>query len=345
ECKKAGITPVMITGDHRLTALAVARELGIVTDESAVIEGKDIAGQDLTRYRVFARVSPEHKMQIINAFQGKGEIVAMTGDGVNDAPALRHADIGIAMGIAGTDVAEAAAAMVLTDDNFATIVGAVEEGRGIYDNILKFVRYILTTNTGEIFTMFFSVLCQFPLPLLPIQILWVNLVTDGLPAVALTMEPIEKDVMRRPPRAPNEAIAGHGLLWSMLGIGLLMAAVTLGLFKLGLAGSLVKARTMAFCALALLQMAHALNSKSLTASLFKTGIGNNLYLVGAIALTVMLQFAVVQMPALQGIFQTTALSWREWGLIILLSLTPIMVVEIRKQLWPAEKGKKSSPSA
>jgi Ca2+-transporting ATPase len=311
KCFRAGILPVMITGDHRLTALAVASELGI-TD-------------------VFARVSPEDKLKIVEAFKRKGEIVAMTGDGVNDAPALKFADIGVAMGIAGTDVAKEASDMILTDDNFATIVGAVEEGRGIYDNILKFVRYILTTNSGEIFTMFFSILLGFPLPLLPIQILWVNLVTDGLPALALTMEPIEKDIMLRPPRKPAESITGHGLLWSMVGIGFLMAIVTLSLFSFGMISSLAKARTMAFSALSFLQMAHVLNCKSLDKSLFRIGIFSNLYLIGAILLTLALQVTVVQMPLLQKIFYTATLSWQEWTLVILLSLTPLAVVEFRKR--------------
>lgn len=332
ECKHAGIVPILITGDHRLTAFAVAKELGIADEESGVIEGKDMEGKDLTRYRVFARVSPEHKLDIVKAFKAKGEIVAMTGDGVNDAPALKTANIGVAMGIAGTDVAKEASDMILTDDNFATIVGAVEEGRGIYDNILKFVRYILTTNSGEIFTMFFSIILRFPLPLLPIQILWVNLVTDGLPALALTMEPIEKDIMSRPPRKPDESITGHGLLWSMVGIGFLMAIVTLGLFKFGMGLSLGKARTMAFSALALLQMAHVLNCKSLDKSLFNIGIFSNRYLVGAVLSTLILQLAVVQLPLLQKIFNTTGLSWQDWLLTVGLSLTPVLVVEVRKRL-------------
>jgi Ca2+-transporting ATPase len=331
KCRQAGILPVMITGDHRLTAMAVARELGITAKGSEIIEGADLLGKDLTRYRVFARVSPEHKLQIIKAFKGRGEIVAMTGDGVNDAPALKSADIGVAMGMVGTDVAKEAADMILTDDNFATIVGAVEEGRGIYDNILKFVRYILSTNSGEIFTMFFSVLLQFPLPLLPIQILWVNLVTDGLPALALTMEPVEKDIMARPPRKPNESITGHGLLWSMLGIGMLMAVVTLFLFKVGNGSSLEKGRTMAFSALSFLQMAHVLNCKSLDKSIFKVGIFSNLYLIGAILLTILLQVMVVQMPLFHKIFYTANLSWQEWLLISALSLAPIFLVEARKR--------------
>ncbi|MDD5382712.1 MAG: calcium-translocating P-type ATPase, PMCA-type [Candidatus Margulisbacteria bacterium] len=333
KCRQAGILPIMITGDHRLTALAVARELGITDRETEVIEGRDLQGKDLTRYRVFARVSPEHKLDIINAFKSKGEIVAMTGDGVNDAPALKVADIGVAMGITGTDVAKEASDMVLADDNFATIVGAIEEGRGIYDNILKFVRYILTTNSGEIFTMFFSILLRFPLPLLPIQILWINLVTDGLPGLALTMEPVEKDIMKRPPRKPDESITGHGLLWSMIGIGALMALITLSLFVFGRGESLAKARTLAFSALSFLQMAHVLNCKSLDKSLFKVGLFNNLYLIGAIFSTVILQIIVIQLPLLQNIFNTTYLSLNDWLLVGGLSLSPIVIVELRKLVF------------
>ncbi|MCU0640851.1 MAG: cation-translocating P-type ATPase [Candidatus Margulisbacteria bacterium] len=334
-CRTAGIRPVMITGDHRLTALAVARELGITEQEAEVIEGRDLAGRDLTRYRVFARVSPEHKLDIVNAFRAKGEIVAMTGDGVNDAPALKASDIGIAMGIAGTDVAKEASDMVLTDDNFATIVGAIEEGRGIFDNILKFVRYILTTNSGEILTMLLAIVFRLPLPLLPIQILWINLVTDGLPALALTMEPIEKDIMRRQPRKPSESITGGGLLGSMVGIGVLMAAITIGLFQLGVNVSLAEGRTMAFAALSFLQMAHVLNCKSLRHSLFETGLGNNLYLVGAIALTGLLQYLVTEIGWLQRIFYTVSLDPAHWAMVIGLSLLPIVAVELRKRFRPA----------
>jgi Ca2+-transporting ATPase len=335
ECRQAGILPIMITGDHRLTAFTVAKELGMVRDEAEVLEGKDFAGKDLARYRVFARVSPEHKLDIINAFKSRGEIVAMTGDGVNDAPALKRADMGVAMGVTGTDVAKEASDMILTDDNFATIVGAVEEGRGIYDNIMKFVRYLLSANSGEILTLFFSIILRFPLPLLPIQILWINLVTDGLPALALSVEPIEKDVMLRRPRRPDDKIAGRDLLLSMLGIGLLMAAVTLFLFKFGLNSSLAKAQTMAFCALSFMEMAHVLNCKSLDRSIFKVGLFSNLYLIGAIISTVILQYMVVEIPWLQPIFKTASLNWQEWLLVTLLSLTPILAVELRKWLFPS----------
>ncbi|MBI5399314.1 calcium-translocating P-type ATPase, PMCA-type [Candidatus Saganbacteria bacterium] len=334
-CYEAGITPIMITGDHRLTALAIAKEAGIAAAPELVLEGQEIdqrnlSSADLLSYRVFARVSPEHKLKIVTAFKQHGEVVAMTGDGVNDAPALKASDIGVAMGISGTDVSKEAADMILTDDNFATIVGAIEAGRGIYDNLMKFVRYVLTTNAGEVLVMFSSVLLGFPLPLLPIQILWVNLVTDGLPALALTMEPLEDDIMKRPPRRPDAAITDRGLFLSMLGIGLLMTVVTLSLFLFGLNESLAKARTLAFTSLALLQMTHVLNCKSDQQSLFKVGLFSNRYLIWAITSTFFLQWLVVSVPFLQAIFHTTTLSLAEWILVLLGAATAILAVELRK---------------
>ena len=338
-CKQAHIRPIMITGDHKLTALAIARELGLAEHEGEVMEGSELDKVDLkkiiNKIKVFARVSPEHKLRIVLALKDQGEIVAMTGDGVNDAPALKKADIGVAMGIMGTDVAKEASDMVLTDDNFASIVAAVEEGRGIYDNIKKFVRYMLTTNSGEILTMFGSILLRLPLPLLPIQILWINLVTDGLPALALSVEPTEANVMQRPPRDPKEKITSGGLLYSMLGIGILMAAGTLGLFYLGLLSEgLVKGRTLAFTALSLFQMSHVLNCKSLDRSLFKVGVFSNLYLILAIFSTIMMQMAVVYIPPLQGVFKTTALTSAELLLVIAVASTPILAVEARKRFSP-----------
>jgi Ca2+-transporting ATPase len=338
-CQQAHIRPIMITGDHKLTALAIARELGLAEHEGEVMEGSELDKVDLkkiiNKINVFARVSPEHKLRIVLALKDQGEIVAMTGDGVNDAPALKKADIGVAMGIAGTDVAKEASDMILTDDNFASIVAAVEEGRGIYDNIKKFVRYMLTTNSGEILTMFGSILLRLPLPILPVQILWVNLVTDGLPALALSVEPAEADIMRRPPRDPKEKISAGGLLYSMLGIGVLMAAGTLGLFYLGLkAEGLVKARTLAFTALSFFQMSHVLNCKSLNRSLFRTGLFSNLYLILAIFSTIIMQMAVVYLPPLQGVFKTTALSFAELFLVIAVASTPILAVEARKKFNP-----------
>jgi len=344
-CKQAKMRPIMVTGDHKLTALAIAKELGIARDESEVMTGEELAvisdeklGEKVKSINVFARVSPEHKVKIVAALKSHGEIVAMTGDGVNDAPALKKADIGVAMGIVGTDVAREASDMVLTDDNFATIVSAVEEGRGIYDNIRKFIRYMLSTNSGEIFTMFFSILLRFPLPLLPIHILWVNMVTDGLPAVALSAEPIEKGIMQRAPRDPNESIFAGGLLYSMLGIGILMAVGTLWLFNHHLqAGGIVKARTVAFSVLALLQMAHVLNCRSMDKSIFKIGLFSNLYLVLAILSTLALQVAVVYVPFFQYAFNTVALSGADWLYISGIALTPIFFVELRKLLFSRGK--------
>ncbi|MDD5593411.1 MAG: cation-translocating P-type ATPase [Candidatus Margulisbacteria bacterium] len=337
-CRQAGIRPIMITGDHKLTALAIAIELGIAKSDSEVLTGRELEAMSVPELKekvkainVFARVSPEHKLRIIEALKSRGEIVAMTGDGVNDAPALKKADIGIAMGESGTDVARAAADMVLTDDNFATIVAAVEEGRGIYDNIKKFIRYMLSTNSGEIFTMFFSIVLRWPLPLLPIHILWVNLVTDGLPAVALSAEPIEKGIMQKPPRDPNESIFAGGLLMSMLGIGTLMAVGTLCLFSLNLNGTGIdKARTVAFTTLSLLQMAHVLNCRSLDKSIFKLGLFSNVYLALAVGSTIVLQVLVVYVPFLQFAFRTVPLEAIDWLLIAVVSLTPIFFVEARK---------------
>jgi P-type Ca2+ transporter type 2C len=337
-CQQAKIRVIMITGDHRLTALSIARELGIAQDEAQVLSGWELEKLDLGQLKekvrtvnVFARVAPEHKLKIVEALKSLGEIVAMTGDGVNDAPALKKSDIGIAMGEAGTDVARGAADLVLTDDNFATIVASVEEGRGIYDNILKFIRYMLSTNSGEVLTMFLALVLRLPLPLLPLQILWVNLVTDGLPAVALSAEPIEKGIMQRPPRSPQESIFAGGLLMSMLLIGGLMALGTLWLFHLNLAWSgLDKARTVAFTTLSLLQMAHVLNCRSLDKSIFKLGVFSNRYLTLAILSTIVLQGLVIYVPFLQFAFRTVPLNIADWLMISAVALSPILAVEARK---------------
>jgi Ca2+-transporting ATPase len=309
-CKEAGITPVMITGDHKLTADAIARELGIE--------------------KVYARVSPEQKLNIVEEYKSKGHIVAVTGDGVNDAPALKRADIGIAMGITGTDVAKEASDMVLADDNFATIVEAVREGRGIFENIRKFVWYLLSANVGEILTMFFAIILRMPLPLLPIQILWVNLVTDGLPALALSAEPIESDVMKAPPRKKEEGIINKSIIISMFMVGISMAVVTLILFNIGLKDSLLKGRTFAFSALAMLEMYHVFNCKSEKLSVFKTGIFSNIYLILSVALTIILQLLVIYNPVLQKIFRTVPLSGAELMLLFALSSTPLILIEIKK---------------
>jgi Ca2+-transporting ATPase len=311
-CKEAGIEPVMITGDHRLTAMAVAKELGI--DE------------------VFARVSPEQKLNIVEEYRALGKVVAVTGDGVNDAPALKRADIGVAMGITGTDVAKEASDMVLSDDNFATIVAAVKEGRGIFENIRKFVWYLLSANVGEIFTMFFAIILNMPLPLLPIQILWVNLVTDGLPALALSVEPVEKDVMKKPPRRKEEGIINRNIINSMIFIGVIMAAVSLFLFTVGMKDSIEKGRTFAFSALAFLEMYHVFNCRSENRSTFSVGIFSNVYLVLSVAFTVLLQLMVIYNPILQKIFYTVPLSGQELFYLFALSSLPLWFMEIKKAL-------------
>ncbi len=311
-CKEAGIKPVMITGDHKLTAMAVARELGIE--------------------EVFARISPEQKLNIVEDYQSKGGIVAVTGDGVNDAPALKKADIGVAMGITGTDVAKEASDMVLADDSFATIVAAVEEGRGIFENIREFVWYLLSANVGEILTMFFAIILGMPLPLLPIQILWVNLVTDGLPALALSAEPIEKDVMKKPPRRKEEGIINKNILVSMILIGMIMAAVSLFLFTIGMKESLEKGRTFAFSALAFLEMYHVFNCKSEHRSVFAAGIFSNKYLVLSVAFTVILQLFVIYNPIMQKIFYTVPLSGMELFYLFALSSLPLLFMEAKKAL-------------
>ncbi|MBN3032545.1 MAG: cation-translocating P-type ATPase [Candidatus Saganbacteria bacterium] len=337
-CRQAGIRPIMITGDHRLTALAIAQQVGIASGEDEVLTGLELENltdaelqEKVARVNVFARVSPEHKLRIVAALKRRGEIVAMTGDGVNDAPALKQADIGVAMGAGGTDVARESADLVLTDDNFATIVAAVEEGRGIYANIKKFIHYMLSTNSGEIFTMFFALLLRLPLPLLPVQILWVNLVTDGLPAVALAAEPLEPGTMRQPPRPAGESIFAGGLLGSVIGIGSLMAAGTLWLFYLNLNwGGIDKARTVAFTALSLLQMAHVLNCRSLDRSVFQLGLFSNFYLALAVLATIVLQALVIYVPFLQFAFGTVPLDLIDWLLIGAVALTPLIGVETRK---------------
>ncbi|HEX6305324.1 MAG TPA: cation-translocating P-type ATPase [Anaerolineales bacterium] len=335
-CRKAGIRPIMITGDHPLTARYIAEELGIATD------GRILTGQDLARMpeseleevvkevNVFARVSPEHKLRIVGALQKNGQIVAMTGDGVNDAPALRKSDIGVAMGITGTDVAKEASDMVLLDDNFATIVAAVEEGRTIYDNIRKFFKYTMTSNTGEIWVMLVAPFLGMPLPLLPLQILWINLVTDGLPGLALGVEPPEPDVMSRPPYDPKESFFGRGLGWQILWIGVLMGVVSLGLGFWLWSVDHPYWQTMVFTTLTLSQMGNALAIRSRRESIFKIGFLSNKALLGAVALTLVLQLAVIYVPFLQDFFNTEALSFRDLGLSLALSTVVFWAVEAAK---------------
>jgi Ca2+-transporting ATPase len=342
-CKTAGIIPVMITGDHPATARSIAHRLGIVSDGGEVMTGAELAQLSQEEFeekvldiRVYARVDPQQKIKIVRALQDKGEFVAMTGDGVNDAPALKHADIGIAMGKGGTDVAREASALVLLDDNFSTIVAAVREGRRIFDNIRKFIKYTMTSNAGEVWTIFLAPFFGLPIPLLPIHILWINLVTDGLPGLALTAEPAEKGIMQRPPRPPKESIFSHGMWQHMLWVGLLMGGVSLFTQAWALHSGSAHWQTMVFTVLCLSQMGHVLAIRSEKESLFKIGIFSNLFLLAAVALTFVLQMATIYVPLLQPIFKTEALSAEELVLCIALSAVVFVAVEIEK--WLVRRG-------
>jgi Ca2+-transporting ATPase len=335
--KTAGIRPVMITGDHPLTARQIAWELDIATDGQP-LTGRELAQMSVDdleevveQVAVYARVSPEHKLKIVQALQARGQIVAMTGDGVNDAPALKKADIGVAMGITGTDVSKEAGDMVLLDDNFATIIAAVKEGRTIYDNIRKFIKYTLTSNAGEIWVMLLAPLVGMPLPLLPLQILWINLVTDGLPGLALGVEPAERDTMHRPPHHPQESIFGRGLGRHVAWVGLLMGFVTLGLGYWAWRAGQANWQTLLFTTLTLSQMGHALAVRS-GDSLFTVGLLTNRSLLGAVLLTFVLQMAVIYLPFLQSVFKTEALSLGELALSLVLSTVVFWGVELEKWL-------------
>lgn len=335
----AGIRPVMITGDHPLTAVYIARELGIIHPQHG---GRVLTGQELEKLSVeelegavdevavYARVSPEHKLKIVQALQMKGHIVAMTGDGVNDAPALKKADIGVAMGITGTDVSKEAADMVLLDDNFATIVAAIEEGRRIYDNIRKFIKYALTSNSGEIWVMLVAPLLGMPLPLLPLQILWINLVTDGLPGLAMTVEPAEHNIMRRPPFHPKENIFSRGMGRDIIWIGLLLAAVSLGMGYWVWGNGNPAWQTMIFTTVTLSQMGNVLALRSDRESLFQMGLFSNKLLLGSVLLTIGLQMMVIYTPFFQKIFNTRALSATDLAISLGISSVVFMGVEIFK---------------
>jgi Ca2+-transporting ATPase len=339
-CRAAGITPVMITGDHPITAKAIAARIGILGDEpKTVITGRELDRLTMEEFeervdhiRVYARVAPEQKLKIVKALQDRGQFVAMTGDGVNDAPALKRADIGIAMGITGTDVSKEAAHMILLDDNFATIVKAVGEGRKIYDNIRKFIRYLLTTNSGEIWTLFLAPLVGLPIPLLPIHILWINLVTDGLPALALSVEPAEGEAMQRPPRDPKESIFAHGLGFHAVWVGLLMGGIVLFTQAWAIRTEHVHWQTMVFTTLCLTQLGHVLAIRSEKNSLFTIGLFSNMALFGAVALTFVLQMATVYVPYLNVIFKTEPLTLAELLLVLALSSGVFIAVEIEKLL-------------
>ncbi|KAB2954481.1 calcium-transporting P-type ATPase, PMR1-type [Heliorestis acidaminivorans] len=326
-CQRAGIKTVMITGDHPVTGLAIARELGIAKSSQEVIVGHQLdkmTDKELIERvegtSVFARVSPVHKLRIVGAFKKQGQVVAMTGDGVNDAPAVKEADIGISMGRTGTDVTKEASSMVLADDNFVTIATAVQHGRTIYDNIRKFIRYLLSCNTGEVLVMFLASLMAMPLPLLPVQLLWVNLVTDGLPALALGLEKSEPDVMERSPRHPQESIFSRGLAQKILFWGAYCGVATLAVFSYGIyLGDLDLARTMAFCTLTFFQLFYVFDCRSEKYSIFELGWTSNPYLIGAVALSALMQIAVVYIPPLQLIFQTVPLEISHWLVILFMA--------------------------
>jgi Ca2+-transporting ATPase len=363
-CRTAGIRPVMITGDHPLTAGYIARELGIISDGGAltindlngarpegdqVLTGSELermSADDLEsvveRVSVYARVSPEHKLRIVEALQKGGQIAAMTGDGVNDAPALKKADIGVAMGITGTDVSKEASSMVLLDDNFATIVAAVREGRVIYDNIRKFIQYTLTSNTGEIWIMLLAPFLGMPLPLLPIQILWINLVTDGLPGLALGVEQAESNTMRRPPYPPNENVFARGLARNILWIGLLMGLIALGVGFSYWQMENPMWQTMIFTTITLSEMGYVMAIRSNRDSLFSVGPFSNRALVGAVALTTILQLMVIYIPFLQGVFGTMALPMRE--LLICFGLSTSLFVAVEIQKWFSRRRSTMEPT-
>ena len=336
-CHRAGIATTMITGDHPSTAKAVAKELRIIENGGSTWTGRELVNtteQELAdrinSIRVFARVAPEQKLKIVRALQSRGHLVAMTGDGVNDAPALKQAEIGVAMGVTGTDVARQASSLILLDDNFATIVGAVREGRKIYDNLRRFVRYAVTTNSSEILIMLVAPLLGLPIPLLPLQILWINLLTDGLPGLALAVEPEEPDIMSRPPRPPNESIFARGLGIHVVWVGALMAALAVGTQIVALNAGFAEWQTMVISVVAFSQLAHAMAIRSETESLFKQGLLSNKPLLAAVGLMVLFQLAVIYMPILNRLFSTQPLRPVEFASTALAGLVIFFAVEIEK---------------
>jgi Ca2+-transporting ATPase len=345
ECRAAGIVPVMITGDHPATALTIARRLGIASTSSEVLTGKELAALSLEEFgrrvedvRVYARVAPEQKVKIVTALQDRGEFVAMTGDGVNDAPALKKAEIGVAMGVTGTDVTKEAADMILLDDNFATIVRAVKEGRRIFDNVRKFIKYTMTSNSGEIWTILLAPFVGLPIPLLPIHILWINLVTDGLPGLAYAAEPGERDIMRRSPRPPGESILAEGLGIHMVWVGVLMGGVCLLTQALTYRMEGIHWQTMVFTVLCLSQLGHALAVRSEWRSFFSQGPFSNMPMTGAVLLTLVLQLATIYVPFLRPVFKTEALSAGELAICLAASSVVFWAVELEK-VWKRRKRK------
>jgi len=341
-CKKAGIKPVMITGDHISTACAIGKSLDIISSNKEAISGQDLnkmtdveLGNKIDRYGVFARVSPEHKVRIVKAFQAKGNIVAMTGDGVNDAPALKSADIGCAMGITGTDVAKNAADMILTDDNFATIVSAVSEGRGIYDNIKKSIHFLLSSNIGEIMTILVAILFGMPSPLVAVQLLWVNLVTDSLPAISLGVEPPDKDIMKRNPISPSKSMFSDGLSVKIILEGLMIGSLALIAYILGsrtlCESNLTLGRTMCFAVLSLSQLFHAFNMRS-EHSLFEIGLFSNMKLLLSFFVCTLLQIVVISNATLAKVFKVTPLTIPQWSFVFALAFAPIFIIELQKHI-------------
>ena len=343
ECKQAGIITVMITGDHKLTAKAIAESLGILSSaDELVLTGPELTKLDgpafdaiVEKVRVYARVDPAQKLRIISALQARHQLVAMTGDGVNDAPALKNADIGIAMGINGTEVAKEAAHMILLDDNFATIVKAVRHGRRIFDNILKFIRYIMSGNAGEIVALFFAPFFGLPVPLLAIHILWINLITDGLPGLALAYEPSEANSMKRPPINPRQTIFADGgdgqpLLWFILWVGLLIGAVTIGMEAWAIQRHSPHWQTMTFTVLCFSQLGNAIAIRSRRSSVFSTSLLTNKPMLAAIALTIALQLMIIYLPFFNELFNTQPLSWSELGITVGVSSIVFWAVEIQK---------------
>ena len=343
-CRAAGVTPIMITGDHPLTATAIARRIGVLREGGRSLTGAELERLDDAAFdaivadvAVYARTNPEQKLRIVDAWRRRGAVVSMTGDGVNDAPALRRADIGVAMGRTGTEVSKEAADMVLADDDFATIVAAVEEGRRIYDNIRRFVRYLLTTNSAEIWVMTLAPLLGLPFPLLAVQILWMNLVTDGLPALALGVEPTERGTMHRPPRSPSESLFARGLWQHTIWVGLLMASVALTVQAYAISQGWPW-QTMVFATLAFLQLGHALAIRSETDSLFRLGLRSNLPLTMAVVATIVVQMALIYVPVLQPIFGTVALTPPQLVLVLVASTLGFAAVEVEKWVGRRTSG-------
>jgi Ca2+-transporting ATPase len=342
-CRAAGITPVMITGDHPATARAIARRLGIAVDTDEVMTGRELAALDDVAFggkvgalRVYARVDPAQKIRVVEALQARGEFVAMTGDGVNDAPALKRADIGVAMGRNGTDVAREASDMVLLDDNFSTIVAAVRGGRRIYDNIRHFIKYVLTTNLAEVLLIFFAPFLGMPLPLLPLHILWVNLVTDGLPGLALTAEPADPGIMRRGPRPPGETLFAQGMWQHVLWVGLLMAGLVLVLQAWCIANGIEHWQTLVFTALTFTQLAHVLAIRSDRESLLTIGLFSNRPLIATVLLTVLMQLALVYVPVLNRVFDTAPLSGFEVALCG--GCAAVILIAVETEKWLVRRG-------